>query len=364
MNPQYSQKTNHRDFQDISKAKKTMGKLNFWFEKEGRVLPWRKEPSPYAVWVSEVMLQQTQVRVVIPYFRRWMQLWPDIASLAKAEIEDIIKAWEGLGYYSRARSLKKGALYVMEKFGGSLPKSREALLEIPGIGPYTAAAILSFAFKQRALALDGNVLRVLSRYFAYGEDITKERSKKELERLGEPLLDRKKPWISAEALIELGALVCTKKSPKCTLCPLQKECRGQSAAEEYPKRPPRQKMTLLKRAVLVARCGEEILVSHNLRPGIMRDLFEFPFVEYTKDPEAAIHQLAKPMGILSVSPLSSKVHGFTRYKAELSPYLVEVAKKNDGLWLKLKELKKRPFSAGHRRILQELVHRASLRIEG
>lgn len=366
MDPRYSQKTYHKDFRDISKALKTMDKLNFWFEKEGRPLPWRKNPSPYAVWVSEVMLQQTQVRVVIPYFRKWMQRWPDIESLAHAPMEDVIKAWEGLGYYSRARSLKKGASFVMEKFGGHLPQTREALLEIPGIGPYTAAAILSFAFKRRALALDGNVLRVLSRYFAYEGDITKELSKKELERLGDPLLDEQKPWISAEALIELGALVCTKGTPKCEQCPLQSGCRayGKDVVEQYPKRPPRQKATVLKRAVLVARCGEEVLISHNQGPGVMRDLFEFPFVEHTGEPEPAIRKLAEPLGILSVSPLHPQAHGFTRYRAELSPFLVEVTRKNTGLWLELKELKKRPFSSGHKRILQELTLSDRLRIEG
>lgn len=366
MDPQYSQNANHRDLGDKSKASEKMSKLNFWFEKEGRSLPWRKEPTPYAVWVSEVMLQQTQVRVVIPYFRQWICRWPDIQSLAKASVEDVIKVWEGLGYYSRARSLKKGAEYVMEKFGGSLPQERAALLEIPGIGPYTAAAILSFAFKKRALALDGNVLRVLSRYFAYGQDITKARSKKELESLGAPLLDEARPWISAEALIELGALVCTKAAPQCGQCPLQAGCRGFAEGNmvAYPVRPPRKKVILLRRAVLVAQCGNHFLVIHHQGPGLMRDLFEFPFAEHTGNAREVAMRLAEPFGILSITDLSPQIHSFTQYKAELSPFLIEVARRNQGEWFKLKELQIRPLSSGHKRILQELIHRARLQIKG
>ena len=184
-----------------------MGLLE-WFEANKRVFPWREHPTPYRVWISEVMLQQTRAQVVVSYFDRWMKRFPNVEALAAAPIEEVIKIWEGLGYYSRARNLHKGAQEIVRKHGGRIPNTREALLELPGLGPYTAGAILSFGFHQRATAVDGNVLRVLSRFGWIAEDIGKIAARRKIEALAESLLDEKKPWVSAEALIELGATIC------------------------------------------------------------------------------------------------------------------------------------------------------------
>lgn len=196
-----------------------------WFNKQKRPLPWRKNPSPYAVWVSEVMLQQTQVAVVIPYFQRWMERFPTIQALAESSIEDAIKQWEGLGYYARAKNLHAGAKQVVANFDGELPSKVEALSRIKGLGPYTVGAIRAFAFHERSAAVDGNVLRFLTRYFAIEEDIAKIGTQKKITALAESLLPEKEPWVFAEALIEFGATVC-KKAPLCFECPLNKSCAG------------------------------------------------------------------------------------------------------------------------------------------
>src|ERR1700722_10190653 len=175
--------------------------LKDWFVREKRDLPWRENPSPYAVWISEVMLQQTQASVVIPYFERWMARFPTVAVLAEASQGEVIKMWEGLGYYSRVRHLHQAAKDLMYRYAGDLPRTREGLEGIKGIGPYTRGAILSFAFHQKAAAVDGNVLRVLARYFAIEEEI--EKAKKSITELTESILPEEEPWIVMEGLIEL-----------------------------------------------------------------------------------------------------------------------------------------------------------------
>ena len=236
-------------------------KLKDWFFLNRRLLPWRENPSPYEVWVSEVMLQQTQVTVVVEYFQRWMNLFPTVQALAAAPSGKVMKAWEGLGYYSRARNLHQGAQYLMEHHGGELPPNREDLKNVKGLGPYTIGAVLSFAFKQKASAVDGNVLRVLARYFCIEEEIDKSTTRKKIEQLTNDLLPNREPWVVMEALIELGALVC-KKKPACHLCPLQQGCRAFKSckAELLPIKKPRIKITHLHRIVTVIHTGKKVLM--------------------------------------------------------------------------------------------------------
>lgn len=179
--------------------------LHQWFREMNRPFPWRENPNPYRVWISEVMLQQTRASVVIPYFERWMELFPGPHVLARAPLEEVIKAWEGLGYYGRARHLHEGARQIVHQFNGLLPSKREQLEKIKGLGPYMVNAILSFAFHQRAAAVDGNVSRVLARHFMIEDDIARHATKKRIQAFADEVLDIKKPWITAEALIELGA---------------------------------------------------------------------------------------------------------------------------------------------------------------
>lgn len=206
--------------------------LKRWFQSTKRDLPWRCSPSPYVVWIAEIMLQQTQVSVVEPYFLRWMQQFPSIATLARATREEVIKAWEGLGYYSRARHIHAAAQYLMEKHEGKLPSRREDLEKVKGLGPYTVGAILSFAFHQKAAAVDGNVIRVLSRYFCVEDDVGKSGTKKQIWELAEKLLPDHEPWVVVEGLIELGATVCLKR-PKCAECPINKSCLGFREGKQF-----------------------------------------------------------------------------------------------------------------------------------
>jgi A/G-specific adenine glycosylase len=332
--------------------------LSLWFLANKRDLPWRTNPTPYAVWVSEVMLQQTQVAVVIPYFYRWMKKFPTVESLAGASIDEVIKVWEGLGYYSRARRLHQGASDVMEQFGGQVPASEEALQRIRGIGPYTTGAILSFAFQKKAVAVDGNVMRVISRLFLIKEEIEKVRVRKEIEKIVFDFLPDTQPWVIMEALIELGALIC-QKVPRCYACPLKGKCMGfiSGDAGQLPRRKKRPLTVKLQRFVRVIICQGKVLVRKIEKGQVMEGLWEFPYIECAKEPKRS-----KGNGILSslgsfCYPLEVVFHQFTQYRAKLFPAVWEVEQleeKEGYQWVCLEKLKHLPFSSGHRRILNQL----------
>ncbi len=199
-------------------------RLLAWYESHARDLPWRRASDPYAVWVSEVMLQQTRVSVVIGYFERWMKLFPSVVHLARASEDDVLHAWQGLGYYSRARRLREGARFVCDNYGGQLPADVERLLEIPGVGPYSAGAIASIAHGTRAPIVDGNVVRVLCRLFGLRGDPAKAALGKTLWRLAGELVPEERPADFNQALMELGATVCTPRRAQCFGCPLAKSC--------------------------------------------------------------------------------------------------------------------------------------------
>jgi A/G-specific adenine glycosylase len=208
-------------------------KLAKWYAAARRDLPWRRTTDPYAITVSEIMLQQTQVVTVIPYYERWLLLFPSWAALADANEHDVIKAWEGLGYYRRARNLQALAKAVMRE-GGQMPRSAEGLRALPGIGPYTAAAVGSIAFGLPLAVLDGNVMRVLTRLLALPDDISRPQTRARLQEIADQFLDKRNPSTHNQAIMELGATVCLPRQPKCLICPLQTGCRGRSRAEDFP----------------------------------------------------------------------------------------------------------------------------------
>ena len=304
------------------------------------------------------MLQQTRATVVIPYFERWLLLFPDVASLAKAPLETVIKAWEGLGYYSRARNLHKGAQQIAIQFGGKIPSKPEDLALIKGLGPYTIAAILSFGFKQRSAPVDGNVTRVIARYFSIEENVCKQAVKRKIARATESLLDPHEPWITAEALIELGATLCTPK-PRCNGCPLQKTCLGQDKAESLPIKNKGIETTSLKRAVAVIESEGKILVKKGEVGKVMEGLYEFPYFEMGKErwgQSQTIRAIKKAFGfpVQIIAPLPTVIHTFTRFKASLYPIrcTTPIAKPVPGYqWIARSQLSALPFSSGHRRIL-------------
>lgn len=340
-------------------------RLKTWFLSQGRDLPWRIEPTPYAVWVSEVMLQQTQVAVVIPYFDRWMQLFPTIEALANAPIELVLKAWEGLGYYARARNLHAGAKYVVDNHGGALPADAEKLKAIKGLGPYTIGAILSFAFRQRKAAVDGNVMRVLSRYYALKDDIARLPSQKKIIGLAEELLPFEEPWIVSEALIELGATVC-QRNPQCLQCPLKASCLGLrlGIADELPVKTSQTKVTLLQRAVAVVLSRGSCLVQQGEKGKVMADLWQFPYWEMTPgsacDEESIRSYLEDKLGPQAIwqQALPFYEHSFTRYRAHLFAHLFHLPAQIElpfGKWVPLSKLSQLPFSAGHRRLAGDII---------
>lgn len=328
--------------------KGSMEKLKSWFLEHQRELPWREDRAPYRVWISEVMLQQTQVAVVIPYFQQWMQKFPTLQALAEASLEDVIKAWEGLGYYSRARNLHKAAQMIMRDFQGRLPKTAEELDLLPGFGPYTVGAVLSFAFQQKAAAVDGNVVRVLSRFFASKQDCAQ---RKHYEALTLSLLPEKEPWVVMEGLIELGAKICQRK-PQCSKCPLMEECQAyrQGETSEFPIKRKRPSTIYLERQVAIIQWQDEVLVKQEKEGKVMAGLYEFPYALLSEN-----LGLDLPLKKLKEFPLVK--HGFTRYDVTLYPSLYESKEKKnlEGFeWKKWSELILLPFSSGHRRILKLL----------
>ena len=261
------------------------------YDAHRRDLPWRENGEPYCVWVSEIMLQQTRIDTAIPYYLRWMERFPTVADLAEADEQSVLKAWEGLGYYSRARNLRRSALIVRERLGGVLPQDSQGLKTLPGIGEYTAGAIASIAYGQVVPAVDGNVRRVLSRLFDL-EDPTAASLRK---RAGE-LLDPDRPGDWNQALMELGATVCTPRSPRCTVCPLTGECRAlaEGTQELRPASKRRPRVRTVSYAVLVALNPDgELLLVRRPDDGLLGGLWEFPAVEIGAEDRAPENHTAE-----------------------------------------------------------------------
>lgn len=334
--------------------------LDEWFLANKRSFPWRDNPTPYRVWISEVMLQQTRASVVVSYFERWMAQFPTVFALASAPIELVIKAWEGLGYYSRARNIHAAAKVIIEKHGGELPNTKQALLALPGLGPYTVGAILSFGFRQRAVAVDGNVARVIARYAWIDEEISKSSAKQKLAQATEHLLSRDTPWISMEGLIELGATLCTG-APLCHACPLQKDCvaHKKEMATALPIKSAPPKVEKIARGLAIVEAEGHVLFRKNQGDQLMGDLWEFPYFEETT---SLLSVKKKLMNLLGETPvliekLGVVEHSFTRFSASLFPYRFRIpeCKPVAGFcWVARDKLPELPFSSGHRKLVKLL----------
>lgn len=338
--------------------------LKNWFLSHRRILPWREDPTPYRVWISEVMLQQTQVSTVIGYFERWMCRFPTIKSVAEASIEELMKMWEGLGYYSRVRQIHRAAAHLMAHHGGALPACKEALEQLPGIGAYTAGAILSFAFHQRAAAVDGNVSRVLARYTGLEEEISSTKAQRYLWDYAAKVLPKEEPWLCVEGLIELGAMVCTPR-PHCFACPLKEKCLGlqRGIADLLPVKKKKASITQLKRYVPVIMSGNSLLLKKEEKSQIMEGLYQFPYWDIKEASEVSEvkaylwQHFQLEADFKKVLPHVS--HHFTRYRAFLYPSLWIVKAKKEVPsyeWVYREHLDSLPFCAGHRQIFLERKH--------
>ncbi|WHY01767.1 A/G-specific adenine glycosylase [Neobacillus sp. DY30] len=253
-----------------------------WFKAEQRDLPWRKDQDPYKVWVSEIMLQQTRVDTVIPYFNRFIEWFPTIEDLANANEEKVLKAWEGLGYYSRVRNLHSAVKEVNAKYDGKVPNTPKEISNLKGVGPYTAGAILSIAYGIPEPAVDGNVMRVLSRILSIWEDIAKPSTRKVFENAVRQVISHEDPSAFNQALMELGALICTPTSPSCLLCPVRDHCQGFHAGVETElpiKTKKNAQRSVDLAAIIVKNESGKILIHKRPENGLLANLWEFPNVE-------------------------------------------------------------------------------------
>lgn len=317
------------------------GPLLDWYHKNRRILPWREAPHPYGVWISEIMLQQTRVEAVKPYFARFMDRLPDVVSLAEVEEETLLKLWEGLGYYNRARNLQKAAQIMVSEFGGKLPKSYEELLRLPGIGSYTAGAIASIAYQIPVPAVDGNVLRVISRVLKSREEIDKPAVKKWMEKVLLETMDKEEPGNYNQALIEIGAIVCIPAGkPLCGECPLKSVCLSfrEALTGEIPVRSVKKKRKKEDRTVFVIEWEDKAAVRKRADKGLLASLYEFPNLEgHIKAEDIPTALKIHPEEIASVEKLPDSVHIFTHIEWHMTGYRIKLLGENGNLFQMVKK---------------------------
>ena len=297
-----------------------------WFRKNKRELPWRKHMNAYRVWISEIMLQQTRVEAVKPYYERFLQELPDVQSLAEVSEEKLLKLWEGLGYYNRARNLQRAAQQIMVDFKGEFPTTFEEIRSLSGIGSYTAGAISSFVYHLPKPAVDGNVLRVVTRLLADDSDITKASTKTKMEQLVEEIIPKECPGDFNQSLIELGAIICTPGGvPKCEQCPISELCLAHQEGRElaFPLKKKKKERRVEKRTVLLIRDNEKMMIRKRSDKGLLAGLYEFPNIEgHLKQKE--VIEYAKTLGVspVKVKKLESGKHVFSHVEWHMIGYEV------------------------------------------
>ena len=319
------------------KREETTYALIAWYERGHRDLPWRRDPSPYHVWLSEIMLQQTRVEAVKAYYVRFLEAVPDIETLAGTEEERLLKLWEGLGYYSRARNLQKAARVIMEQHGGRMPQTADGLKKLPGIGDYTAAAIASIAFGKRAAAVDGNVLRVMARLRADARDITLPQTKRQVQTELEAHCLPKEDALCGtfnQAVMELGAMVCVPNgTPHCADCPVQKACAAAKEGKQsaYPVKSAKKPRTVEERTVLLLSDHTRVAIRKRAERGLLGGLFEYPSVDGLLS-EEALRKLLRKRGVpaLRLLRLPDAKHIFTHREWHMRGYLVETEEMEAG----------------------------------
>lgn len=308
-----------------------------WYDEHARILPWRENPQPYRVWISEIMLQQTRVEAVKPYFQRFMDALPGVDALAEVSEDRLLKLWEGLGYYNRARNLKKAAQLMMEEHDGALPDSYEALLTLPGIGSYTAGAIASIAYGIPVPAVDGNVLRVLSRVLASPEDILKQSVKKQMEDDLRETMPRERTSAFNQGLIEIGAIVCIPNGqPKCIECPLSSICLGrkQGLLDSIPYKTPKKARRIEERTILLIESGDRIAIQKRPDTGLLASLYEFPSLDGHLSEAEVRNLLDEQYGISAgVEPLKEAKHIFSHVEWHMIGYRIILGDEMPSLWI-------------------------------
>ncbi len=340
-----------------------------WYADQRRDLPWRQTRDPYHIWVAEVMLQQTQVATVMPYYACFLARFPTVTALAAASLDEVLKLWEGLGYYARARHLHAAARQVIAEHGGRVPDTSEELLSLPGVGRYTAGAILSIAYGQDVPALDGNVRRVLSRLFAIEEDVTRGAGRRRLQMLAEGLLLPGRAGDLNQALMDLGAMVCTPRAPQCAACPLAGDCRAHQMGQEtrFPIRRPRRAVPHYEVAAgVVWRADGRFLVARRPLDGLLGGLWEFPGGK--QQPGETLQgclrrELAEELGIeVAVGELLTAVrHAYTHFRITLHAFHCRIVTGQpqalgcaDWRWIDLDGVSELAFAAADHQVIAAL----------
>lgn len=309
----------------------TVPALINWFDSCAREMPWRTDSRPYYVWLSEIMLQQTRVETVIPYFNRFIEEVPDINALAEISEEKLLKLWEGLGFYNRARNLKKAAIQIVEEYNGQLPKDVKELKKLSGIGSYTAGAIASIAYNQVAPVVDGNVLRVVSRVLASTKDISLAKTKKQMEEELMQVIPSDKPGIYNQALMELGAVICVPNGkPHCEECPLNKICLAHldGCTDSIPYKTLKKKRKVEKKTVLVIECEGKVALNKRPEKGLLAGMYEFPNMEgYQSAIQVMKYLLEQGETSFHISLLERAVHVFSHIEWQMIGYHVKLYKR-------------------------------------
>ncbi|MEJ8736743.1 A/G-specific adenine glycosylase [Erysipelotrichaceae bacterium HCN-30851] len=311
-----------------------------WYDENRRILPWREDATPYRVWVSEIMLQQTRVEAVKPYFERFVKELPTLQDLSVASEDTLFKLWEGLGYYNRVMNMKKCAIECVEKHGGNLPSTYDELIQLPGIGAYTAGAIASIAYKQKVPAVDGNVLRVFSRVLISEDDILKESTKRKFQKIIMEYLPEDRSDAFNQALMEIGALICVPNAaPRCNICPVASECMGYQSGDAHrlPNKAVKKARKIDKKTVLVITYQNQVHLCQREEKGLLAGLYEFDVYEgyLTKN---QIRDQFKG-NIKRMTALEDTKHIFSHVEWHMKGYLIELNDKTiDGIWCTKKEI--------------------------
>lgn len=299
-----------------------------WYDGNARILPWREEPTAYHVWVSEIMLQQTRVEAVKPYYERFMNALPDVRALARADEETLLKLWEGLGYYNRVRNLNKAATEIMEKHEGRIPDTYEELCSLPGIGSYTAGAVASIAYQRSVPAVDGNVLRVISRLRLDERDILQARVKKSVEQDLKQIMPKDRPGDFNQALMELGATVCIPNGePKCGVCPWKAFCmaREQGCMTDYPKKSPKKARTIEYKTILVLQDEQKTALRKRPAKGLLAGMYEFPWLEgHQKEEQVLAYLKESGLQAIHIKRLEDSRHIFSHKEWHMTGYAIRV----------------------------------------
>jgi len=345
-------------------------KLLRWYEQNQRDLPWRKTEDPYRIWVSEVMLQQTQVDTVIPYYKRFLKLFPNLKALAQADQNNVLKAWEGLGYYARARNLQKAAVDVLDKHRGKVPENETDFRALSGVGDYIAAAVLSIAFRKPLAVVDGNVKRVLARLLLIKAPVNDSKKYKLFAKAADQLLARKKPHLFNQAVMELGALICKPKKPDCENCPLANFCEAfkQNRVNRYPKKIKTKKVPTHHIAAGVIFKKNKILLARRKPEGLLGGLWEFPGGKIQKGEtaeQACIREIREEVNldVEILEKLTTVKHAYTHFKIVMDVFIcdyiggrVKLNGPDDFCWVRPEQINDYPLPKATIKALPNLFH--------